>query len=87
MEQFDPAASVDPQAFVPVVSAKSLGLAPVMLGMMLLSVAVPGLESVAASAAEVVPLAVLGKATGELRETTPPSSPKNVRKSPAVIES
>jgi len=60
MEQFDPAASVDPQAFVPVVSAKSLGFAPVMLGTMLFSAAVPVLESVAANAADVVPLTVLG---------------------------
>jgi len=70
MEQFDPAASVDPQAFVPVVSAKSLGLAPVRLGTMLLSVALPVFDSVAASADEVVPTAVLGKFSGELSEAT-----------------
>ena len=70
MEQFDPAASVDPQAFAPVVSAKSLGFAPVMLGTMLLSVAVPVFDSVAASADEVVPTAVLGKFSGELSEAT-----------------
>ena len=68
MEQLEPAASVAPQAFAPVVRAKSLGLAPVIVGTMLLSVAVPVFESVAASADEVVPASVLGKATGELSE-------------------
>ena len=37
-----------------------------MLGTMLFSAAVPVFDSVAESAAEVVPVGVLGKATGEL---------------------
>jgi hypothetical protein len=68
--QLEPAASVAPQAFVPVESAKSLGLVPVMVGTMLFSVAVPVFESVAANADEVVPLSVLGKVTGELSDAT-----------------
>ena len=68
--QLEPAASVDPQAFAPVESAKSLGFAPVMVGTMLFSVAVPVFESVAATADEVVPLSVLGKVTGELSDAT-----------------
>jgi hypothetical protein len=68
MEQLDPAAKVAPQALAPVEIAKSLGFAPVMVGTMLFRVAVPVLERVAAIAAEVVPLGVLGKVTGELRE-------------------
>ena len=68
MEQLDPAAKVAPQAFAPVVSAKSLGLAPVMLGTMLFSGAPPVLDSVAASADEVVPTAVLGKLSAGLSE-------------------
>jgi hypothetical protein len=61
MEQLEPAASVAPQALAPVVSAKSLGLVPTMLGTMLFNGAVPVFESVADSAAEVVPASVLGK--------------------------
>jgi hypothetical protein len=38
-----------------------------MVGTMLFSAAVPVLDSVAASAVEVVPLGVLGKANGELK--------------------
>jgi hypothetical protein len=68
MEQLEPAASVAPQALAPVETAKSLGLVPVMAGTMLFSVAVPVFDSVAASAAEVVPAGVFGKATGELKE-------------------
>ena len=68
MEQFDPAASVEPQAFEPVVMAKSLGFAPVMLGAMLLSVALPLFDSVAAIAAEVVPTVVLGKLSDEVSD-------------------
>ena len=68
--QLEPAASVDPQAFAPVESAKSLGFAPVMVGTMLFSVAVPVFDNVAASADEVVPLSVLGKVTGELSDAT-----------------
>ena len=68
--QLEPAARVAPQAFVPVESAKSLGLVPVMVGTMLFSVAVPVFESVAANADEVVPLSVLGKVTGELSDAT-----------------
>ena len=68
--QLEPAASVAPQALVPVESAKSLGFAPVMVGTMLFSVAVPVFDNVAASADEVVPLSVLGKVTGELSDAT-----------------
>ena len=68
MGQLEPAARVDPQALAPVVSAKSLGLAPVMLGTMLFSVALPVFESVAASADEVVPASVLGKLSAGLSE-------------------
>jgi len=70
MEQFEPAASVEPHAFEPVVMAKSLGFAPVMLGTMLLSVALPVFDSVAANAAEVVPTVVLGKLSDEVRDAT-----------------
>jgi hypothetical protein len=69
MEQLDPAASVAPQAFAPVVSAKSPVLAPVMLATMLLSGAPPVLESVAAIAAEVVLTRVLGNASAGVSET------------------
>ena len=68
MEQLEPAASVAPQALAPVVSAKSLGLAPTMLGTMLFRVAVPVFDSVAASADEVVPVSVLGKLSAGLSE-------------------
>jgi hypothetical protein len=68
MEQLEPAARVDPQALTPVVSAKSLGLAPVMLGTMLFSGAVPVFDSVADSADEVVPVSVLGKLSAGLSE-------------------
>jgi hypothetical protein len=54
----------------PVVSAKSLGLAPVMLGTMLFRAAVPVFDSVAASADEVVPVNVLGKDSAGLSEAT-----------------
>ena len=70
MEQLEPAARVEPQALEPVESAKSPGLVPVMVGTMLFSVTVPMLESVAASAEDVVPESVLGKASGELSEAT-----------------
>ena len=70
MEQLEPAARVAPQALAPVVSAKSLGLAPVMLGTMLFNAAVPVFESVAASANEVVPDAVFGKDSAGLSEAT-----------------
>jgi hypothetical protein len=70
MKQLEPAARVAPQALVPVESAKSLGLAPVMLGTMLFSGALPVLDNVADSAAEVVPASVFGKVSGELSEAT-----------------
>jgi hypothetical protein len=70
MEQLEPAASVAPQAFAPVVNAKSFGLAPVMLVTMLFKGAVPVFDSVAANAAEVVPVTVFGKATGGVSEAT-----------------
>jgi len=68
MEQDEPAASVEPQALTPVEIAKSLGLAPVIVGTMLFSVPVPVLESVAARAEEVVPVGVFGKASDAVSE-------------------
>jgi hypothetical protein len=70
MEQLEPTASVAPQALAPVVSAKSLGLVPVMLATMLFSVALPVFDRVAAMAAEVVPDAVFGKASEGVSEAT-----------------
>ena len=58
------------QALAPVVIAKSLGLAPVMLGTMLFSAPLPVFESVAASAAEVVPDGVFGKLSAGASEAT-----------------
>ena len=55
MKQLDPAASVDPQAFVPVVMAKSPGLVPANVGVIPVSVALPVLESVTANAVLVEP--------------------------------
>jgi hypothetical protein len=52
----------------PVVNAKSLGLAPVMLGTMLFSAALPVFDNVVDSAAEVVPDAVFGKLSAGLSE-------------------
>ena len=72
------AARVAPQAFAPVAMAKSLGLAPVMVGTMLFSVALPVFERVAASAAEVAPLSVLGKASEEV-SVAPGAVPVPVR--------
>ena len=56
MEQLELAASVVPQALVPVVIAKSLGFVPAMLMPVMFSVAVPVFESVAACDALVVPV-------------------------------
>jgi hypothetical protein len=70
MEQVDPAASVAPQAFAPVETAKSPGLVPVMVGTMLLRAAVPVLDNVAASAGEVVPVGVLGNGSDAVNEAT-----------------
>jgi len=75
MEQLDPAASVAPQAFAPVEIAKSLGLAPVIVGIMLVRAPPPELDRVATRADEVVPAGVLGKVTGELREALPGAAP------------
>jgi hypothetical protein len=61
---------VAPQAFAPVVSAKSLGLVPVMLATMLFNGAVPVLDKVAANAADVVPVTVFGKVTEGVSEAT-----------------
>jgi hypothetical protein len=69
MEQLEPAARVEPQAPAPVEIAKSLGLAPVMLGTMLFNAPLPVFERVAASAAEVVPLGVLGNGSDAVNET------------------
>ncbi len=66
--QLAPAASDAPQALVPVVMAKSSGLAPVMVGTMLVSEPVPVLDSVAESAVAVVFSTVLGKTTNDVRE-------------------
>ena len=68
MEQLDPAASVAPQALAPVEIAKSLGFAPVMVGTMLFNAPLPVLDSVAAIAADVVPLGVFGKASDAVSE-------------------
>ena len=70
MEQLEPAARVAPQAFAPVVKAKSLGLAPVMLATMLFNGAVPVLDSVAAIAAEVVLVSVFGNESAGVSEAT-----------------
>jgi len=70
MEQVDPAASVEPQAFAPVEIAKSLGFVPVMVGTMLSRAAVPALDSVAASADEVVSVFVFGKASDAVNDAT-----------------
>ena len=70
MEQVELAARVAPQALAPVEIAKSVGLAPVMVGTMLFSGAEPVLDRVAASAEEVVPVSVLGKVSGEVSEAT-----------------
>jgi hypothetical protein len=55
------AASVAPQAFAPVEMAKSVGLAPPIAMLLMFSVALPELASVADSADEVVPTVVLWK--------------------------
>jgi hypothetical protein len=60
MEQLALAASVDPQALLPVPIAKSVGAVPPSAMLLMFSVAVPVLESVAASAEEVVCTVVLG---------------------------
>ena len=78
MEQLNPAPSVTPQALAPVEMAKSAGFAPVMVGTMLFNVAVPVFDNVAASADEVVPLSVLGKAMDEVSEA-PGAVPVPVR--------
>jgi hypothetical protein len=62
----------------PVVIAKSLGLAPVMLGTILFRVAVPVFDKVAASADEVVPVSVLGKLSAGLSEATGADPPAMV---------
>jgi hypothetical protein len=57
------AASVDPHALLPVATAKSVGLLPARAMLLMVSVALPVLESVAASADDVAPTMVLGKAS------------------------
>src|ERR1700733_5018577 len=59
MEQLASAARVVPQALAPVVTVKSVGLLPPMAMLPIFNVALPLLESVAASADEVVPTVVL----------------------------
>ena len=68
MEQLEPAARDAPQAFAPVEIAKSLGFVPVIVGTMLFSTPLPVFESVAANAAEVLPLVVFGKGSDGVRE-------------------
>ena len=58
MPQLAPAASAPPQV---VVSAKSAGLAPVMVMLLMVRVALPGFDSVIDCAVAVVPTVVLGK--------------------------
>jgi len=70
MVQVALAASVAPQALAPVERAKSLGLVPVMLGTMLFSALVPVLDSVAATAAEVVPAGVFGNGSDAVNDAT-----------------
>jgi hypothetical protein len=68
MEQLAPEARVAPQAFAPVVIAKSSKFTPPMLGTMLVRATVPVLESVAAIAIEVARSTVIGKLTKEVNE-------------------
>src|ERR1035438_6706299 len=68
MEQLAPAASVAPQALLPVAIAKAVGLAPPIVIPLIVSEALPVLLIVADSAAEVAPTVVLGKAAGEVSE-------------------
>jgi hypothetical protein len=67
MEQLEPAASVVPQALLPVVIAKSVGLDPAMVMPLIVSAALPVFESVAACAAEVVPVLAV-KAAGAVSD-------------------
>ena len=55
MKQFASGASVVPQAFAPVPTAKSLGLPPEMVMPLIFNVALPVFESVAVCAAAVAP--------------------------------
>jgi hypothetical protein len=66
MEQLAPAARVVPQAFVPVAMGKSLEFVPPMAMLVIFSVALPLLVSVAARGDAVVPAVVLGKASVEV---------------------
>ena len=63
MEQVALAARVVPQAFVPVAMAKSPGLVPPMAMLLMFSVALPVLVSVAVRGDEVAFTVVLGKAS------------------------
>ena len=64
------AASVVPQAFVPVVTAKSAGFVPPIAMLLMVSVALPVLLRVAASAEDVVSTVVPGKARDPVNEAT-----------------
>ena len=64
MKQLEPAATTASQAFVPVLMAKSAGLAPAMLTPLIFSAALPVLERVTASVPLVVPIVWLVNATG-----------------------
>ena len=64
------AASVVPQAFVPVVTAKSAGFVPPIAMLLMVSVALPVLLRVAASAEDVVSTVVPGKGREPVSEAT-----------------
>ena len=51
MEQLEPAASEEPQALAPVVTAKSVGFVPAIVMLVIVNVALPVFESVATCAA------------------------------------
>jgi len=56
-----------------------------MLGTMLFRTAAPVLDSVATNAEEVVPVGVLGKATGVLREADVAAAPMEIELLTAVV--
>src|ERR1700689_1158609 len=70
MLQLALAASVAPQAFVPVAIAKSAGLVPPIVTPLMLSAALPEFERVAAIAEDVVFTVVLEKARDIVKEAT-----------------
>ena len=70
IRQEAPAASVAPQGFVEVTSAKSAALAPPRRMLLMFSVALPVLESMAVRLLEVTPCVVFGKLMLELSAAT-----------------